>query len=78
MSERDLYFWNLKVFESKRSKDKRKMNFHETALAFLVSSRQFPDIDENDSFFQDRLDLQVKLDSINLLDKSRKIFILSS
>ena len=67
-----------KYLKVKRSKDETKMNFHETALAFLVSSRQFPDIDKNDSYFQDRLDLQVKLDSINLLDKSRKIFIISS
>jgi hypothetical protein len=49
------------------------MDFHETTLAFLRSTRQIPSVDEND-FYADRMELDVNVDVVDLLDKSRTSF----
>jgi len=47
------------------------MDFHQQALTYLTSSRQFPEADDDFLELTDRLDCEVKVDAVNLLDKSR-------
>ncbi len=49
------------------------MDFHDTALVFLRSTRQIPSVDEDD-FYPDRMELDVKVDIIYIFDKSRTSF----
>ena len=49
------------------------MDFHEIALLFLRSTRQIPSVDEND-FYADRMELDVNVDVVDFLDKSRTSF----
>jgi hypothetical protein len=48
------------------------MDLRKAAFAFLRSSRQFPEPYDIDLDATDRLDLDVNVDIVNLLDKSRQ------